>query len=588
MGAALAEGLSRDRLEYQLTALARRLPDSAALLRRAALPAGVRFATGRDGSMTLCWHQEDGSPAWLGRSTMPQVRAEALVEAFAPGNGNVLLVGMGQGAEAAMLLARLAPHQAVFVIEEDAATAALAVCVHDFAVHLERGRLLIFAGPNAWDEMHRFLLEQIGYLVPDRVLSWPHFTHSDVHAVSTRLMAISQDVAAKRAARRAEWTAVLEQSKPNAAGRSASPPCRLVLAAGAPSAAAWETASRLGEGASAAGAQISAFVYDRPDAVHPLAMEEQLALWRPTGIVLLDCAPGALTFRLPPASLAIMPTHGQPLAQEWLGQIPAGARLIARSARQQAAAVAVGFPGERIELCPPAASVSAAQRGAKSSSEAPRGDAASLRGVALLATPLSTAAAAAGLNLATHVKLYERAAALAALRVDTLKPADAETLLAAAERDLGFQVRNATVRGGLLERVARQLIPALVNEAYRAVALARDSQAACIPHGSELPGAGLFVVLDAVESRVHAILDALAMNACVAVRQNDDTIDAALGDLAGVATHLIHFGSRADLADLLDRFQREPQTYAARGAAAGSHIRAAHTWLHRFQLLDLA
>jgi len=588
MGAALAEGLSRDRLEHQLTALARRLPDSAALLRRAALPAGVRFATGRDGSMTLCWQQADGSPAWMGRSTMPQVRAEALVEAFAPGSGNVLLVGMGQGAEAAMLLARLALHQAVFVIEEDAATAALAVCVHDFAVQLERGRLLIFAGPDAWNGLHRFLHEQIGYLVPDRVLSWPHFTHSDVHAISTRLMAISQDVAAKRAARRAELTTVLEHSAPDQAESSATRVCRLAIVSAAPSSAAWETASRLGEGASATGAQISIFVYDQPDAVHPLALEVHLASWWPSRTVLLDCAPGALTYRLPSAPLALMPTHGQPLAAEWLGQIPAGARLIARSARQQAAAVAAGFQGERIDLCPPAASVSAAQRGADQAGSVSNGDASASRGVALLAAPLSTAAAAAGLNLATHVKLYERAAVLGAARVDTLKPADAELLLAAAERDLGFHVRNSTVRGGLLERVARLLIPALVNEAYRAVALARDSQAACIPHGGELPGAGLLVVLDAAESRVHAILDAMAMNACVAVRQNDGTIDGALNDVAGATAHLIRFGSRAELSDLLERYQREPQAFAAKGAAAGAYVRASHTWLHRLQSLDLA
>lgn len=585
MGAALAEGLSRDRLEQQLTALARRLPDSAESLRRAALPADVRFATGRDGAMTLFWQQADGSPAWLGRTTMPQARAEALVEAFAPGSGNVLLVGIGQGAEAAMLLARLAPHQAVFVIEEDAPTAALAICLHDFAVHLERGRLLIFAGSDAWGGLHRFLLEQSGYLVPDRVLSWPHFSHSDVHAISARLTAISQDVAVHRAARRAALSSVLEQASLGQAGSSASQRGRLAIVSAAPSSAAWEAASRLGEGASAAGAEVVTFVYNRPDAVHPLAMEERLASWRPLRIVMLDCLPGALGFRLPGALLEVMPTHGQPFSHEWLGQIPADARLIARSARQQSAAVEAGFPAARIVLCPPAARVAAVQRGVNQAASAPRADASASRGVALLATPLSTSAAAAGLNLATHVKLYERAASLGAARVDTLKPADAESLLAKAERDLGFHIRSAAVRSGLLERVTRLLIPALVNEAYRAIAHSRDPQLACIPHGGELPGAGLFVVLDAAESRIHAILDALAMDGCVAVRQNDDTVDAALGDVAGAAAHLIRFGSRAELTELLDRYQREPQAFAARGSAGGAFVRASHTWLHRFQSL---
>lgn len=584
MGAALAEGLSRDRLEQQLTALARRLPESAALLRRATLPADVRFATGRDGAMTLCWQQADGSPAWLGRSTMPQARAEALVEAFAPGSGNVLLVGMGQGAEAALLLARLAPHQAVIVIEEGATTAALAICLHDFAADLERGRLLIFAGSGAWDDLHRFLLEQNGYLAPDRVLSWPHFSPSDVHAISTRLTAISQDVAVQRAARRAARSSVLEQAATGQAGSLAAQRGRLAIVSAAPSSAAWETASRLGEGATAAGAEVVTFVYDRPDAVHPLAMEERLASWRPSRIVLLDCLPGALAYRLPPVSLAIMPTHGQALAPDWLGQVPAGAMLIARSARQQTAAVEAGFPAARIALCPPAARVAAVPRGANQAASAPRADAPASGDVALLATSLSTSAAAAGLNLATHVKLYERAASLGAARVDTLKPPDAESLLSKAERDLGFHIRSATVRGGLLDRVARLLIPALVNEAYGAVACSRAPQIACIPPGGELPGAGLFVVLDAAASRVHAILDAMAMNACVAVRQNDDTADAALGDVAA-AGHLIRFGSRAELAELLNRYQREPQSFAVRGAAAGAHVRAAHTWLHRYQSL---
>ncbi|GJQ26375.1 MAG: hypothetical protein HBSAPP02_14070 [Phycisphaerae bacterium] len=585
MGAALVAGLSPDRLERQLTSLARRLPNSAGLLRGATLPASVRFVTGRDGAMTLCWQGADGTPAWLGRTTMPHARAEALVEAFAPGSGNVLLVGMGQGAEAALLLARLAPHQAVFVIEEDAARAALAICLHDFVADLERGRLLIFAGSAAWDDLHRFLLEQNGYLAPDRVLSWPHFSHSDVHEISTRLTAISQDVAGQRAARRAALNSVLEQVAPGQAGSSASQRDRLVIASGAPSAAAWETASRLGEGASAAGAEVVTFVYDRPDAVHPLAMEERLASWRPSEIILLDSLPIALPYRLPPVSLAIMPTHGQALVPDWLGQVPAGAMLIARSARQQTAAVEAGFPAARIVLCPPAAGVTAAQRGANPSGSSPSGDSTASRGIALLATSLSTSAAAAGLNLATHVKLYERAAALGAARVDTLKPADAESLLSRAERDLGFHLRSASVRGGLLERVARLLIPALVNEAYAAVVRSHEPQVACVAQGGVVPRAGLLVVLDPAESRVHAILDAMAMNACVAVRQYDDTADAALGDASGVTSQLIRFGSRAELAELLDRCQREPEAFAVRGAAAGAHVRAAHTWLHRFQSL---
>src|SRR5687768_11777187 len=57
--------------------------------------------------------------AWFGRTSIPLIRAEALLQQFQSGTANVLLPGIAAGTEAELLTQRLGRHRAIYVWEPD-------------------------------------------------------------------------------------------------------------------------------------------------------------------------------------------------------------------------------------------------------------------------------------------------------------------------------------------------------------------------------------------------------------------------------------------------------------------------------------
>src|SRR5262245_34368870 len=140
--AVISAALDSDIFQKNLDALRQAQPAAADLLAAAELPQDVRVVHARDGVCSFAW--TDGERTrWLGRTTMRRVRAEALVEQFAPGSGNAAFVGIAHGLEVKLLLARLAPVQAAFVIDESAAGPAMAMRLIDFSVEIAGGRLVL-------------------------------------------------------------------------------------------------------------------------------------------------------------------------------------------------------------------------------------------------------------------------------------------------------------------------------------------------------------------------------------------------------------------------------------------------------------
>jgi hypothetical protein len=185
--------------ENNLFALSKYQPEGIDRLRESCGPLTLCPARGRDGAATFAWTDEGGLTQWLGRTTMPTVRAAALADAFQAGDGNVLLAGFGQGAEVDLLLKRFAPHQAVMVVEDCPWAAACVLKLYDFSAALRGGRLLVFSGADAWQTLEQFLAHHDGYLEPQRILSWPWFNAQQATEVSQRLKAINARLAAHRA-----------------------------------------------------------------------------------------------------------------------------------------------------------------------------------------------------------------------------------------------------------------------------------------------------------------------------------------------------------------------------------------------------
>ncbi len=343
-------------LETNLAAIAPFSPKTAEAVRLARPPASARLVEGRDGRPTVAWTDEQGGLRWLGRTSMPSIRAAALLDSFQAGSGNTLLVGLGQGAEARLLLDRVAPHQAVMVVEPEVWAVRSALTLHDFSIGARLGRFAVFTGTAAWDDLRQFLIDHPGYLSPDRILSWPWFDASAVADATERLAEISKFVAAQRAARR------LAEQQGAATAADRDPPSVQQISRGAVAIFSnvsdrriRDVARRLSIAADAMGRASVRCVLERPDLVHPDAVADVLRRDRPAVCVLLDTVAGASQPELPPCPAITLVSHGESLSADWLAGLPAKSLLGVQTTAQHRQATDGGIAESRVVRVLPAA-----------------------------------------------------------------------------------------------------------------------------------------------------------------------------------------------------------------------------------------
>jgi len=568
-------------------------PRAADLLISAQPPDSLAIATGRDGETTLAWTDAEGGLRWLGHTTTPSISCAAIVDAFQPGLGNVLLFGFGQGGEVRRLLDRMAVHQAVIIVDPCAWGVAAAMRLRDYSADILLRRLLVFVGDDAWGECRAFLTEQPGFLVPQRVLSWPWFEPESVATVSRQLAEIQTAVAAHRSAPR---------SMAPARGATRDGPA-IAVVSNVPNDDARRIAAHLSAAARDLGASCERFVLDDPTSVHPLAVESALETMQPDVTILIDVVPSALHHALPKSPVFVLCSHSQPLSEAWLRTVPPTVRLGVRNQRQRDQARTAGVPDARLTLIAPAAAACPANRRREARSSA------SCR-LRLLGDAGDIAAESIGLHLRSHCRLWTTATDLINRRVDSYRDEDAAGILSAAERTLDIRLDSDEVRRGLTDRIRTSLGPALVRRAY-ALALSQAGVAfdvsgagwSALPelaaHSRQLPPKphdaaarlaeyDMLVSLETSGLAYTDLLDGLAAGQTGLVRSHP--IDATPDGLAAVLDidrHVARFGSRAELVDLVRRCTEDPSALATTSAAAAQHLNAAHTWQHRLRsILD--
>lgn len=576
--------------EANLAALAEHGPRSAEALQAAGPPANVRPVVGRDGTPTYAWMDDAGVMRWLGRVTMPRVRAPALIDAFQDGGRNVLLRGFGQGAEIELLLRRLASYQAVFVVDETAWTVALALRLHDFSRDLRRGRLLIFTETRAWEAFQEFLIEHDGFLTPERVLAWSWFDAEAIAEVSDRLAAVGSAVSRERAGRIAELRRERAAATP-AAGVEPAPPSIAVIS-NVSDTRVLRAAACLRTGADYLGIGCQVFVLDGPSMVHPHAVEAAVWRYRPAIIVLLDVGPGALSFELPPAGLCVLRTQAQPAPADWLRQLPPSARLAVTSSGLRDQVVAAGFEAARVLLFSSAAAPGLDNAGGSADSP-----------LLVLADGHDVSAESVGLHLASHQRLWDEAAEIIRRKCDTYHDEQAGAVLESAERRLGIRIDSGSVREGIASRIRLILGPVLVRRAYCLALieagvdfhlyggwshdpiLARHDRGAW-PEPREaaaaLAGHAVVVSLGTSGRLSAALLDALAAGLIGLLRAHpaDDAEDG-LASILDPSAHVRRFDSREALIELVRAVKQQPETFRTMAAEARTHVNRQHTWAIR-------
>ena len=435
----VATSVPTSALGDNIAALVDTHPALARVLDETCLPDTFRRAKSRDGAETFLWTTPDGRENWLGRTSMPTVSAPALVESFDPGMGNVLLYTFGQGEEVALLLGRLCPHQAIFVVEPSATMVHAALELRDFGGAIRSQRLCVFTGDDGWSALQKFLVDRPGFLVPQRILVRPWFDPALIHELRQRLTDVADQVA---------------EGRRGATGRTGGPSTddssvAIVSNLASPEVHRW--AADLADAAQRLGWAPRRFVLDDPTMVEPAFTEKAILAANCKAILVIGVSPESLPYRLPPVAMAVLTMPDDPMP-EWTSTLPK-ACTVATSTPIASPAIEAKteyFPAAVPDRC-------------VEMKELEGGDA-----VAVVADFIDTSSQSVGLSLASHLHLWSVADELLASQGGRFQEVEAndaaEELLKQAEKKLGFELRAPEVRDGLTQRIERILLPAHFRE----------------------------------------------------------------------------------------------------------------------------
>ncbi|MBI5863552.1 MAG: hypothetical protein HZB38_03380 [Planctomycetes bacterium] len=442
-----------------LAAVAATDPPLAALLKSTSVPESWRSCAALDGSPAWRTERAGEPPAWLGGSAAPRTRAEGLFGGEAPPAANPLLPTIGSGHEAAFLLSRMAAHQAVFVVEPDAARVCAVLTVLDFAHAISAGRILFSGGR----EVGAWLLETLnatpGLLPPASILYADSIDSAAAEALRRSLESVSGKVLGRRHGR-------LEELRRTAARQEASPTPRILAVALTTESLAHETADELASAAQRIGWNAAAFALDAPSRTHPLALAEELTRLEPTLTVCVDHAAAKLP--LASGGLEVQLILSPPIEPPSLG---AGEFVLAASPAVRAA---VGKSAEGGLLDFPWA---ASQAVVACDPPATR-----THDVALLGDLPNDSETACGIDQPTHRMLWEHMRR-AAKHWDAEAIAFPEALLRDAERTCKLALNEPELRRRMIRLIERVLVPAALLRAFAAVLDARGASGVGIGKG---------------------------------------------------------------------------------------------------------
>ncbi len=564
---------------------------TAELIQSTPLPNGLMPLAGRDGAATFAWPDSNSNNLpWLGRTTMPNVRAPALINIFNPGVGNVLLHSSGQGREIYLLLQRLSRHQAIMVIEPMPWVIALVLRLHDFSEAMARRRLLFFVGPESWEKLRDFLLAHDGFLSPDRVLAWPWFTQSVISETTDRLAAIHSAVAQSRAEKAAQYDHAI------AAGPRQTATPSIAIISNRCDGPVRTMADRINAGATQLDWPCKQFILDDPSCVHPTAVERAIHDANPSVLILLDVLPTGLSHGLPQRQIFILCTHKESLAENWLHEMPTTAKLGVLTDAQMQEAEAAGVPVANVMLVRPAALPNLIDTSRAQSSR---------NRILVLADGGDSSAEAAGLRLTTHVRLWNAAEKIIAQRIDDYRDEHADDVLSRSEQSAQIKLESDEVRHGLADRIRRRLGPLLLRRLYCEALIEADipfdlygsawpqSSPSLIAHhrgpwplSDKLPALlasyGAVIVIEPSVS--DGMMDSLAAGLVGFARGNrdhaqDDGCRNVLGDLPALMT----YNDRRSLISSLRKFQSNPSACVTQTTATSQQLSREHTWTQRLR-----
>lgn len=581
---------SIDYFDKNIAALAEHDPDLGYLLVATPPPAGAVRAVARDGSPTFRCRSLDGSREWFGKTSMPKVRAVALIEALGGEGGNLLLPSLRTGAEADEWLRRTAAHTAVLAYEPELSSLRLAMSLTDFSAALRDRRLILLHGTSIGEALEGFYSAHPGFEFPQKMLVFPEMEgagvaelRASVEQACSRVTLLQNHLVMQAAAHSANHS-------------TRRPPASLAILTVDPRPVVLDAIASLGAAAEASGLAVHVCAPDRPDRCHHLARLQAMVDADRGLTLLLNTGWGPLRRYLPDAKAAV--SWFLPSARLLRGITDGFTRshhVFTATPAQVAQLRDFGVPDDRVSLLEVAAD-DAVFFPAKA-------DGRSRRQVACVASNSDLHPRACGMGLESQARLWERVCALATRRVEL----SIDALLAAAESESGVTLSDARSRDEFLALIRMRVLPTLAARAsVRALREARgdfrvygDGWTADDCTGGRfhsLPQSAaercavyrrsavvLFPVFGA--DTVQGILEAALCGAYPLFPLPAEPLETLHPQLAGVLKQAPVYPTSAALIGAIHLALADPLHRAETVDRLGQLIRDSHLWTHRFEAI---
>lgn len=429
--------ISPEVFENNLAALALGSPAIARLVGESAIPKHWQAAFGLDDALTFRIEQPGQPARWLADTAAPRTRAEALLDPQKLANVNVLLPSVATGAELARLMHVLSPHQAVFVADLDPQRIAAILRLNDFSQAIKCGRIYFLVGEDIGPGLISTLARIPGLLAPSLIVNLPDQSAARIEDLRVQCERASRVSAQSRATRMAEIADAAAIAEPV----QTAPPRLGVLALTAEQ-RVWRLADQLVAAAQELGWPAESYCLNSPVRVHPLGQAEWLASFRPTQMILCDTVADKIAIKTSACINSL--SHTPENCSEDAGV----ERHLSLSPRHNAALRTAGIAPARIVDFPWSAS-----RVSRQEKDALTID------VLLLGDLPSLDPAHLGIEQTTHELLWSALKKVALAKWADKESSKPEALLREAERMIGFDLPDESMRGRFLRLIKRILLP---------------------------------------------------------------------------------------------------------------------------------
>lgn len=439
------DGLGTRTYQQNLQALRSQQPRIADAIDAFAVPQVVRSALGRDGSPTVTLVAADGRRVWFGGSSMPAVSAAEMFSGASGDAGNVTLPGIGTGFEVLAILGKLPPYRAVFVIEDDRVRLKLAFHLHDYSTAMTEGRLVFARTATLGEDLVEYFERRPGHELPTRMFAVPWKRAAEAADLQRKLELAGERVLETQS--RVVQKLTKSISRVPRRERSATPKVVVISTDPSPAAREWvrravREMERLGWGGAAA-------FPDAADQCHIAARLAVIEAALPEWVLVVNGFPGPLRTLLP-ADLPVVawfPISGGVPGK--LGAMVGPADLFfAASTVQVEALRQAGVPERAIRIGGVGGAASSTRREASTQA-------------AVMVDIPDARAKACGINLQSHIALWEALWSVAHETVGRGDRVSSTNLLEAAEKSSGVRVQEAQVRGQWLALCRSRLLPAM-------------------------------------------------------------------------------------------------------------------------------